>query len=355
VTELEEAMPQSNTAPLLEEITRALGDKVGTDVTKEQLEVEIARYLEYGVPPEQAKRAILRHHGATATGAPAASSGERVTLDKIEPNLASVSLLVRVVHVENRQITVRGEPKEITTGILGDETMTRPFTSWKVLDVAKGDVLQIQDAYTKEYNNEPQINFGDRVRIEKVDASLLPERAAEPQSLMAGDLKPGQRGVEITGRILNVEAKEVMVKEVPKTVWSGVLGDATGKVQFSAWHDFKLKAGQVVKISGAYVRGWRGTAQLTFDDKCVVEPLDDKAVPSRKEIDHAGPVAIGRFVQGGGMLDVTIEATLIEVRPGSGLIVRCTDCNRVLRDNTCASRPFSTTAREPSPSSSTAP
>ncbi|HLE48098.1 MAG TPA: hypothetical protein VI818_07360, partial [Candidatus Thermoplasmatota archaeon] len=165
-------MPQPQTAPHLEEIVRALGEKVGREVNVHELEEELGRYLEYGVPPEQARSIILRKHGVTPPKS--APGGSRKTLEELQGAESFVNLLVRIVHIGTKEITARGEKRTIQTGILGDETRTRPFTSWKTLDVEKGDVLKVTGAYTKEYQGEAQVNFGDRVQIEKVDKDLLP-------------------------------------------------------------------------------------------------------------------------------------------------------------------------------------
>ncbi|HLE47166.1 MAG TPA: hypothetical protein VI818_02625 [Candidatus Thermoplasmatota archaeon] len=333
-------MPQPQTAPHLDEIVRALGDKVGREVNVRELEEELGRYLEYGVPPEQARSIILRKHGVVPPkGAP---GGSRKTLEELHGAESFVNLLVRVVHVGTKEITVRGEKKTIQTGILGDETRTRPFTAWKTLEIEKGDVIKVVGAYTKEYQGEAQINFGDRVQIEKVDKTLLPpppgpgyimERPDGP--LRVSDLRPGDAGIEVAARILNVSAKPVTVQGQTKTVYSGTLGDGTGKVAFNAWHDFGLKEGEVVRVKGAYVKAFRGTAQLTFDERSAVERLAQDAMPSLHEIDHQGPVPLSVLYQGAGQADVTVEATLLEVRPGSGLVKRCTDCKRVLRNGVC--------------------
>lgn len=331
-------MPNAQTAPHLEELVRALGKKVGSEVTVEALEAELGRYLEFGVPPEQARSIILRKFGVTPPRT--APGGSRKTLEELAPDEKFVNLLVRFVAINPKEITVKGEKKNIQYGILGDETRTRPFTAWKTLAFEKGDVVKVTGAYTKEYNGEIQVNFGDRVQVEKVDPASLPPPPAGGEGgasgvLQVAQLKPGDSNVEVTARILSVAAKEVQVQGVPKTVWSGVLGDATGKVAFNAWNDFQLKEGEVVRIQGAYVKGFRGASQLTFDQKSVLERLAEDALPALSEIDNRGPVPLSSLYAGGGQMDVVVEATLLEVRPGSGLVLRCGQCKRVLQKGMC--------------------
>lgn len=326
-------MQSNQSAPMLDEILQALGEKAGT-AKADQVAEELQRYLDYGVPPQQAKSTILRHHGVQGATRDATGASPRVTLQDLKPNDPNVTLLVRVVTINEKEITVKGEKRRIQYGIFGDETMTRPFTAWKPITAAKGDVLRIKGAYTREYQGEPEVQLGDRVNIEPGDESLVP-KTPTLRPLKVADLGPGMSNIEISARILNVAPRKVAVQGVEKTVWSGVLADGTGKCGFTSWHDFKLKDGQAVKVKGGYVREFRSQPQFTFDEKATLEVLADTAVPSLAEIANAAPVPLADLYLGGGALDVTVEATLVEVRPGSGLVLRCNECKRTLSAGAC--------------------
>jgi replication factor A1 len=212
--------------------------------------------------------------------------------------------------------------------------MTRPFTAWKTLSVKRGDVVKVVGAYTREYQGEPEVQFGDRVHLEPADPWSLPAAPA-PRTLKVGDLAAGMSNVAVTARILSVGPRAVTVQGASKTVWSGVLADDTGKVGFTSWHDFGLKDGQAVRIAGAYTRSFRGAPQFTFDEKATLEVLADDKAPTLGEIQSAGPVPLADLYLGGGMLDAVVEATLVEVRPNSGLVMRCSECKRTLQAGAC--------------------
>lgn len=322
-------MHSQQSAPILEEILRALGDKVGRDVTAAALEEELQRYLDYGVPPDQAKSTILRNYGAAGTAAT-----PRRTLQDLHPNENSVDLLVRLVTVNEKEITVKGEKRRIQYGIMQDETMSRPFTAWKPLTATKGQVVKVSNAYTREYQGAAEIQLGDRSVVEPGDDAAVPSmpvlRTAKIEAL-----GPGMSNLELAVRVLDVSPRTVTVEGKEKTVWSGVLADGTGKAGFTSWHDFKLQPGQAVRIRGGYVRTFRGAPQFTFDEKATLETLADDAVPSIAEIAGAAPTPLADLYTGAGALDVVVEATLIEVRPGSGLVQRCTECKRTLAEGAC--------------------
>jgi replication factor A1 len=142
-------------------------------------------------------------------------------------------------------------------------------------------------------------------------------------------------GVSVTARILNVTAKDVTVEGLAKVVYSGDLADETGKSGFSCWHDFGLKEGQVVKISSGYIKGWRGIPQLSFDERSKVEVLPDDTLPPVDELIVGKPISIGEVQQRGGASGAVIKGVIIDIRSGSGIIFRCPECNRVVKNGSC--------------------
>lgn len=330
-------MQTHDIAPHLATLTRALGDKLGTEVTEEDLQAELQKYLDYGVPPDQAVRTILRAHGETPAppnaggdaGAPVVLQG-RTPLADVPPNAQSVDLLVRILTMNTRTVTARGEEKEIIWGLVGDETAALPYTSWRPLEgLEAGAVIEVKGAYTKEYRGEVQVNFGDRAHIARKDDDAIPKEPAEWKQVKVGDLRLGLRGFRVTGRFLDVATKEVTVQGEPKTIWTGTFADETGKVEFTSWDDVGLKAGMAVTLQGASVRAFRGQPQLNFDKNATLTPFDG-TLASVEELDVVHPVAIAEILATGNTADVAVHATLLEVRPGSGLIWRDPETRRVV-------------------------
>lgn len=331
-------MQQHDIGPHLDELTRALGDKVGSSVQKEELEAELKKYLEYGVPPQEAVRTILRHHGESPQ-APAAGTSGRQPLADVAANNPNVDLLVRLHTMNTRTVTARGEEKEIIWGLIGDETASVPYTSWRPLEgLEKGDVIEVKGAYTKEFRGELQVNFGDRTQIAKKDADELPQQPTEFRAVTIGDLKEGMRGFKVTGRFLTVGTKEVQVQGEPKTLWTGFFADPTGKVEFTCWDDLDLKEDSVVTIEGGYVRGFRGVPQLNFDKEATIAPFDGDFPPA-EELDVVHTWTVKQLTDKGDVGDAILRATLLEVRPGSGLVFRDPETKRVVPGGADGSEP----------------
>ncbi len=329
-------MQAHETAPHLEELIKALGNKVGTTVSKDELEDELRKYLDYGVPPQEAIRTILRGHGENA---PAATANGPVKIAELPSDAPNVDTLGRLLTLNTRTVTARGEEKEIIWGLIGDETASVPYTSWRPLEgLEKGDVIEVQGAYTKEYRSETQLNFGDRTRIAKRDADTIPATPTTFRKVNVADLKEGLRGFEVTGRLLTVDQREVQVQGSPKTLWSGQFADPSGKIEFTCWDDVGLEADKVVTIQGGYIRSFRGTPQFNFDKEATITPFDGDFAASDK-LDVVHTMTVGELVEQGDVGDAAVRATLLEVRPGSGLIWRDPETRRVTDGNTPGAEP----------------
>ena len=326
-------MELENLAPHVQEIARALGDKL----SEEQIVEELRKCVdEYRLSIPMAKRTIVKRHGGDIG---ALSSGYLRKLAEIRPNEPVVDFVAKILSTNTKEITAKGEKKTIMFGFLGDETTSLPWTAWETegLDLQKGDVVSVRGAYSREYQGRVQINFGNRVSIKKEDPTTITDvqiAQSPPKIVTIGDLREGMGYVEVKGRILSLEPREVTVQGQVKNIFSGVVADETGKVQFTAWSDFKLKQGEVVRISKATVRSWRGIPQLSFDERAELTKIKEK-FPSVEELQKTGRRMISEVAGKGGASDALIEGIVIEVRDGSGLIVRCPDCKRALQKGTC--------------------
>jgi replication factor A1 len=327
------------TTAAFEGLKKSLAGKLANELDEADLRDEFQKYLDYGVPVDQAVKTILRHHGVAAppTLRPNPETQERVALAQLPPSSPSVHLKVRLLSLNTKAVMARGEQKEIVWGLLGDESGTAPYTSWRPLEgIAKGDVIDVQGAYTKEYNGQAQVNFGDRTRIAKLAAEDLPRTPESFKDTPIAELKEGSRGIRIHARLLDVASKEITVQGTPKTVWTGTLADASGKIEFTAWADLGLQADAAVTIEGGYVRAYRGVPQFNFDGDAKVTPYTGE-LPAAKELAKQPPMSLRDLVARGGGLDVHVVGSFLEVRPGSGLVLRCptSGCTRVLQAGVC--------------------
>jgi replication factor A1 len=326
-------MEEEGLAPHVEEISRALGDKL----SEEKIAAELKRYVEvYRLSIPMAKRTIVKKYGGDAS---AFSVGFQRKLAELRPNEPVVDFLAKVLSVNSKEIESKGERKKIMFGFIGDDSTTLPWTAWETegLELEKGDVISVKGAYTREYQGRVQVNFGNRVSIKKEDPATIGDiqvAAAPPKVVTVGELREGLGYVEVKGRILAVEPREIVAKGEAKKIFSGVVADETGKIRFTAWTDFKLKEGEVVRISKATVKSWRGIPQLSFDERSDLIRVKEK-FPSAEELQKSGLRLIGEIAARGGATDALVRGVVVEVRDGSGLIMRCPECKRALQKGMC--------------------
>lgn len=304
----------------VDEILSALGDD--TDLSRDEVEREFKRFLEYGVPPDQAKRSLVKRYGKDKVS--------RKALKDVKPNERGLCLVCKVITKNVKEISIRGENRIIYYGLLADDTAVLPFTSWKSnFPADKGDVIEIRNAYSREWQGNVQINIGERTSVKKLDEDNLPDLFQEPKRCKIIDIYNSFGPLEIKAKILSISRREVDVDGVKRKVFSGVLGDDTGKAQFSAWHDFDLNEGDVVRISGCYARFWKGIPQIVFDERSTVEKLSEEMKVSSPTL------PLYKLVEMRGGIDVTTEGTVIEIKDGSGYVERCPECNRLMRNGEC--------------------
>src|SRR5256712_13118520 len=310
-------------APHVHDITRALGDKV----SEQEIERELSSYLNvYRVSLDTAKRSIVKKHG----GNPATLAiGVSKTIRELGPGEPSVNLLARIVAVYEKEVTPQGqETKTILSGILGDATATVPFTAWEPLPtpLAKGDVIRVQNAYTKEYRGQVQVNFGVRTAAGKEAPDSLPEfkpgpgqpYVGKPTPVRVGDLREGASNVAVPPRVLSVERREAEADGNPKAAFSGVFADETGRPQFTAWKASDPNAAEVLRLEGAYVKSWRGLPQISFDERATITRLQSDLLPPANVLNASPRTWIEDLAGRGGGAGAARPGGPIGLRGGSG-------------------------------------
>ncbi len=322
-------------APHIEDLRRALGEEISAEKIKEELN----KYFEYGIEIAEAKKAVVKKLGGDLKQL---SIGIVRTLAEILPTDNNIDLKVKILSINEKMVAVQGSEKKIYYGLLADKSIVRPFTAWNDFNLSKNDVIDVRSAYAKDWRGEAQVNFGNKTTIEPLEDRELDGLSGSdlPSSLPSTEykintLRDGLSNVTVIGRILSIEQRTVTVMDVNKEIYTGIIADDTAKIAFTAWNDFKLKPGEVIKISGGYIRTWRGLPKLNFDERMEVERLGDDVLPSIDELGTEQVSRIEGILEVGGGMDVTVEGTVLEIKDGSGLIQRCPECKRVLRNSEC--------------------
>jgi replication factor A1 len=338
-------MSEQKTAPR-GEVVRALN---GNRLSESEIEAAVAEYeriLGMGANQQEALNAVVVKFGSpqAAAGLPRLKAIADVRGDE-----RAVDLVVRVVWLGEKEISQNGAQRRIVHGILGDGSGTIPFTCWEPEALPKGvevgKVLKIHKAYGRTWKERPQVNLGQYSSVEFGADDEVPAASARPRKLVkVSEVIASGYNQQIVARVLDAARKEVEVDgdppgtKVKKPLLYGTLSDGSGKVQFSIWNPtVHLKEGDAVRVSGGYVRSWRGLPRLTVNDRDTVELLDEKeaGLPPLARLSDPVRVSLESAFLQGGALDALFSGVVVDVRESSGYIMRCPECNRVLQKGAC--------------------
>jgi replication factor A1 len=273
-------------------------------------------------------------------GLPPASELTEVRLRDLRTGLAPVSVTARVVSVNRRQVTRRtdGSRRWILAGLLSDGTATVRFTWWDppAEGIDRGTVLRAANVQVREFRGTPELSFGWNTRVAPASELELPAVPAEEMPLrLVHDLGPRDEGFRLDARVLDIQARTVTVGSERRQVFGGRMADRSGRIRFTSWVDFRLQPGEAVRLSGAYVRSYRGLSELTLDERSHVERIDGAALPEASSLPAPALLPIGRAARAGVDDELLVEGTVLGLVPPSGVVYRCPTCQRLLQKGLC--------------------
>ena len=288
----------------------------------------------------QASRVVVLREGVRTVTTP----GEPVEISSIKSE-GPVTVVGRLLASRNDVIHRRDGSGsiDIVRGRIADETGTIGFLSWESFEHEVGSLLKIENAQVKVFRETPEINIGTSSRIEIFHDSNF--ASADDLSARAvskiEDLRNGSRDVEIIVEIQKMIRRDFQGKEgEQKSVWSGDVADPTGKCRCSIWSEppFDFESTPVVvRLKGVRVRTWQGIPDITIDNVSQIEIL--AAAPWGDDLDLSNNVVevdLEDLTSGASRVGVSTSGCVVSIREDSGIIMRCTECRRVLRDGECA-------------------
>ena len=120
-----------------------------------------------------------------------------------------------------------------------------------------------------------------------------------------------------------------------KIVRSGDVLDPTGRCRLTCWSEFDPEPGSFVEILEARVQSWNGSADLVIDDANQATMLDGGPWERIDPDSHWVEVGLTELVSSGSRRGIETSGHIVSVRKDCGLIERCPECRRVLRDGSC--------------------
>jgi replication factor A1 len=278
------------------------------------------------VPIDEAKGSLRRKYG---DGDADDGDPEPGDIGDITTGNAGASVTAVVLTAGKRSIRYQGEDQVIVEGELADETGRISYTAWEDFGLDPGDTVAIGNANVREWEGQPELNLGESTSVTPAPAMEVPYDVGGDRDLI--DLEPGDRGRNVEVRVVDVEERTIDGRDGETDILSGVLADDTARLPFTDWdpHD-AIAAGASLRFEDVYVREFRGVPSVNVSAFSTVEVLDREV-----EAADATRLTVREAIETGGAFDVEIQADVVGVRDGSGLIQRCPDCGRVAQKGQC--------------------
>lgn len=263
-----------------------------------------------------------------------------VRLRDLRPTVSPVEVVGRVVSFDRREVVRKsdGSRRPLLSGLLSDGTATVRFTWWDPPreGIDRGTIVRAVGAEVREFRGRPELTFTWRTRLgpagpadlPRVDADEIPFRTVR-------DLAAPDEGFRVEVRVVRIAPRAVTVGEERRVVHDGLVADRTGVIALSSWSDFGLSAGEAVRISGGYVRGFRGRPQLVLDERSTVVRIDGGDLPDPAELLRSPPRTIAAVEDAGGGEAIAVEGIVVGLLPPSGLVYRCPNCQRTVKNGIC--------------------
>jgi replication factor A1 len=122
---------------------------------------------------------------------------------------------------------VKGEPKTIFGGTVGDKTGTCRFTSWEDHNIIAGKTYKIDNGYVKEFNG-PDLQFGEYTKFTEIDDEDLPSledyEDGVQYSLAQLDERNGASDAVVEGHVFTIREGSGLIfrdKETNRLVRNG--------------------------------------------------------------------------------------------------------------------------------------
>ncbi|MHA1264046.1 MAG: hypothetical protein ACTSRS_02325 [Candidatus Helarchaeota archaeon] len=206
-------------------------------------------------------------------------------VSELRPGMRKIDIVVKVVQKNPpREVFVKRENKyhKVANLVVGDETGTVAMSLWDDMidQIQENDVIQIVNGYTGEYSGKIQLNIGKfgtfttldstehdiQVYLDPIETPVVSE--GEDQLMKVINVLQKRYGISLRVKVIDQkETRQVITKRDRKQhdVWTFVVGDETGCIDFVLWDKgADIAVGDVIEISGGYTREFNHVLQLNL-------------------------------------------------------------------------------------------
>ena len=279
---------------------------------------------------------VLREGGAPVSQV----SVEPVSIETASENEGYVNLVARLISSKPDVIVKRdgSGQLDVVRGRLADSSGSIGFLSWVPLEHEPGALLKIDGASVRKFRETPEINIGDRTRIEVYHDTAFAsmDDLSQANKVSIAELRNGMSDIEITVQVESWDQRSFTSEDgTERVVRSGDVLDPSGLCRLTAWCEIDPKQGDFLHLTGSRVQYWQGSPDLVVDDAAQVTDLSDPPWDPIDPEQHWIEADLTTVVTSGSRRGIRTNGTIVAVRRDSGIIERCPECRRVLRDDAC--------------------
>lgn len=278
-------------------------------------------------------------------GGPAVSlaTSDPISIEDAGKRDGFVTIVGRLMSVNPQTITKKdgSVDLDIIKGKIADASGAIGFVCWGDFEHEVGSLLRVEGASVRRFRDTPELNIGDRTRVEVFHDGNFASmgQLTEGAKLDISKLRDGSRDVSIVVQIVEwIERSFTNSDGEEKTLWGGEVVDPTGRCRMTAWQKLPIESNALpifATLSGVRVRAWQGTPDITIDSADSFEVLSTAPWDEIDASNHWVTHDLTSLINGGSVSGVETTGNIVSVRSDSGIIHRCPECRRVMRDFSC--------------------
>ncbi|MCH7660794.1 MAG: Single-stranded DNA binding protein [Euryarchaeota archaeon] len=138
---------------------------------------------------------------------------------------------------------------------------------------------------------------------------------SEPESKAIGEITTADGNVTVTARVLTAGKRSIRYQGNEQVITEGVLADASGTIDYTAWEEFGLSPGDTVSAGNAGVREWDGHPELNLGESTTLV-FEDSSIDVQYEI--GGESDLSSVTPGDRGLSVEARVLEVETRTIDG-------------------------------------
>ena len=280
---------------------------------------------------------VLKEGGGSAPP----TSNDPISIARASEVEGFVNIVGRVMSAKPDVIVRKDGSGELNVvrGRVSDSSGSIGFLSWKEFEHDEGALVKIVGASVRKFRETPEIQINDGTVIETYRDTSFPEigELAESEKVSISELRDGMRDVSITLQVENWNQRTFETKDGDsRVVRSGDVMDPTGRCRLTAWCEFDPKPGDTIRIEGGRVQSWQGSPDLVIDSLEQTMSLSETPWEKIDPDNHWIDVDLTSITKGGSRRGIATNGVIVAINSGSGIIERCPECRRMLRDGSCS-------------------